>query len=134
MKFETIRNLIASTFQTAWNQTTLKVVQENQPAPEAHSAWGRFTVLSGATDPMALGDQSTRTIGFAVLQVFLPENTGTKKATDVGEAFAAIFNRRQLRSGTTTVSFLATSMIEAGGREGYVQKNFSVQFTADTLG
>jgi hypothetical protein len=133
MNFETVRSLIATTFHGAWNQTTLKVVAENQPHSDTNAAWGRFVVLSGAADPLALGGQNVRLIGFAVLQVFLPENTGTKKATDCGDAFAAIFNRRQLRSGTTTVSFYAASMVEAGGREGYIQKNFTVQFRADTL-
>lgn len=134
MTFETTRAAIADYFFDNWNQTTLKVVAENQPAPDTTTAWGRAVILSGTTDPMALGDQSTRTIGFFILQVFLPENAGTKKAADAADALAALFNRRQLRSGTTTVSFQAVNLIEAGGREGYVQKNLSVQFSADTLG
>lgn len=133
MNFETTRSLIATTFQNAWNQTTLKVVQENQPQPDTSAAWGRFVVLSGGAEPLTLGDQSVRLIGFAVLQVFIPENGGTKLASQCGDALAAIFNRLQLRSGTTTVSFRTVGLTATGGREGYVQKNFSVQFRADTL-
>lgn len=135
MTFEAVRTALAAYFHDTWDQDDLKVVQENQPAPATEQAWGRFVILQGQTDPLALGDQSTRTVGFAVLQVFIPEGQGTKQATDAGDAFAAIFNRRQIVvNGTTTVSFQATSMIEAGGRQGYVQKNFSVQFRADLLG
>lgn len=135
MIFEEIRAAVADYFRDSWNPATLPVIHENQPAPATDAAWGRLTVLSGQADPLALGDQSVRLMGMAVLQVFIPETGGTRKATVAGDAFAAIFNRRQLRVGaTTTISFKTTSMIEAGGRQGYVQKNFSVQFHADTLG
>ena len=136
MNFELTRAGIASYFFDNWDQGDLPVVAENQPAPNTNGiAWGRFSVLFGQGDPLALGDQSVRVNGMAVLQVIIPEGAGTAAATAAGGAFATLMNRRQLiLSSTVTASFQAVGMVDAGGREGYVQKNFSVQFRADTLG
>lgn len=132
MSFETTRAAITARFKSAWITASLPVAYENQPAPNIDGPWGRFTVIQGDTDPMQIGGSSTRGTGFIFLQVFLPLNTGTKKATDCADAFAAIFDRASFRSGTTHVACLTTGMADVGERAGWTQKNIRVQFRRDT--
>lgn len=133
MSFETTRSFLTAHFKTAWNTATLGVEYENQAGTDKAAAWGRFSVVQGAVDPMEIGGTFTRGGGAVYLQVFLPMNSGTKKATECADAFAAIFNQKRLRSGAHYFVFDNVGMVDAGEREGWIQKNLRVQFRRDTL-
>lgn len=134
MSFETTRAAITDRFKTAWNNATLPVVYENQPQPSQAAAWGRFSVMQGGSDPVAIGaPASKRVTGAVFLQIFLPLNSGTKKAHDCADAFVAIFDQARFRSGSHYFVFDNAGMVDAGERGGWLQKNVRVQFRRDTL-
>lgn len=132
MSFETTRKLIADAldaitfpFPIGW--------ENNKPAGPA-DAWGRFAILQGTTLPAVIGPGHTRAEGEVVLQVFLKENTGTKAASDAADTLSAALDRVQLSDAGTTVTFDLVSMVDAGRRDGYTQKNLWCKFTRDTYG
>ena len=134
MSFETTRVAITDRFKTAWNVATLPVVYENQPQPSQAGAWGRFSVMQGQSDPVAIGAAtSKRVTGAIFLQIFLPLNTGTKKAHDCADAFVAIFDQARFKSGVHYIVCDNAGMVDAGERAGWLQKNLRVQFRRDTL-
>ena len=133
MSLEIARQLIMQTHEDEWDPDVLRVVHENQETPDITTAWGRLVILNGDSIPMALGDASVRHFGVLVLQVFTPEGQGTRPANLAGDAFSAIWNRRQLRDGQTYLNFETMGVVDAGNRQGYLQKNFTVQFRHDRL-
>jgi len=132
MSFEVTRSTVASYFFDEWDQSVLPVIPENKPAPVQTGAWGRFSILQGATEPMEIGRASVRGVGFAVLQVFVPEAGGSKTFTDVADEFADIFDLLRLSSPPTYIVFGTASIVEAGTTKGWIQKNIRVDFRRDT--
>lgn len=132
MSFETTRALTTGYFKNEWNQSWLPIVWENQQAPARGAAWGRFVVMQGETNPMAIGGQGfTRGVGVAVLQMFVPEGAGTKIFTDNADRFANIFDLLRLNDGTTYLHFDTAGVVDAGKTDGWLQRNVRVTFRRD---
>lgn len=133
MSFETARVLTTDYFKDEWDQSWLPIVWENQQAPVRNAAWGRFAVMQGESNPMAIGGQGfTRGVGIAVLQIFVPENAGTKTFTQNADRFASIFDLLRLNDGTTYLHFDTAGVVDAGKIDGWLQRNVRVAFRRDT--
>ena len=140
---EYLRALLFADFQTFWtaiDPTPFPVEYENQPAArgvEPGMPYGRLTLVLGDERPASIGTRHTRCPGFLVLQIFMPEETGMKAATDVCELMRAHFNHRQLSAtagdGTVTqISIECVSFKSAGARSGHKQYAASANFRCDT--
>lgn len=133
MSFETTRQLITARFQDQWDEADLPIVYDNQPAPRQDVAFGRFTVLQGDTNPMAIGGQTaTRGFGVAVLQMFIPEAAGTKAFTENADRFATIFNLWRGRDGDHYVAFDTVGIADAGKTAGWLHRQARVTFRRDS--
>ncbi len=131
MSFETTRVLIETHLATLPSLGFPIVVEGGHDAP-AKAPWARFYVMQGTTAPAVIGPGHLRGAGMVVLQVFIPEQGGTKPATTAADALATLLDRRQLVDGGTVVTFDTVGIIDAGRREGYTQKNCVCNFTRDT--
>ncbi len=127
---ETARRLIVEHFTDNWPDT-FPVGQENQPIPERADVWGMLTVQQAETQDMVVGPGHERAPGAVFLSVFIQAGAGTKAATDAADWMRNNFDNRQLRSGRVVVVMRNSGMIDAGPRNGYVQKNIVCRFHRD---
>lgn len=139
MNYEDLRRTLERHFKAAF-QTGIPVafpvqfenVTFRQPTGEP---WGRFSIRLGDRSNASVGTTHKRTVGLVYLQVFVPENRGTKPATELADRFAAAFDDRELTTdGGTMVQFRSASSETIGlTGEGWHQTNLSVPFWADRI-
>jgi len=93
---------------TAWTGgplAAMPVEQDNLPFQQpVGQAWARLSIANGETTKPSLGPPMTRTPFILQLQVFLPEQTGTRKATQAADALA-VLNGTVTRSNGLIVRF-----------------------------
>ncbi len=138
---ERTRQLIAARWAAFWTPIVgshFPVFPDNHAAPLPDKApYGRLTIIEGETDPASIGTKHTRCMGQMVVQIFLPQETGTAHATKAAAAIANEFDHLELLAddaGTKThIVFLTTSLTPAGARNGYLQHNVWTKFRRDTI-
>lgn len=131
MSFEDTRAAIESRVKTNW--TTTPVKYENVPFEETTKAYVALFILGGEGGQISLGTPAVRRWpGGIVLQIFVPENTGTKTAKTYADTLAALFDRVQFSSGNSgTISCRIPSTETVGVRNGWHQINVTVPFKRD---
>lgn len=105
---------------TAWQAGpllyALPVEHENQRFTQpATGPWGRLTLVTGETEPAAIGNgqgRLERTPFVLFLQVFMPENTGTKVARQAADIMRAL-DRMSIQKDALTVNFRTTGLTPA---------------------
>jgi hypothetical protein len=128
MSFEATRVAIESRVQTNWTTTPIKF--ENVPFKETKDAYVALFILEGEGQQVSLGTPATRRWpGVIIIQVFVPEDSGTKLAKTYADALAAIFDRVQFSSGNSgTISCRIPSVETVGAKDGWHQTNVTVPF------
>ena len=97
------------------------------------SPWARLTVIFGTRSNAAVGGTKVRQLGELYLQVFLPEDSGTKVATDSYDAMATIYDNKNVPF-TDDTGFILTQAVTSrptGIRDGYEQTTISAPFYSD---
>lgn len=121
MSFEDERVAIEGRFAANYSNTVIKY--ENIPFTEpVDTAWVTLTILSGGgnVDSIGTGDSRLeRFSGVIQIDIYVPEDGGTKTARDIADLVHAIFDNVQFSSGssgtiTTRVPSYSTLGIEGG--------------------
>tara|TARA_R110000796_G_C14571530_1_gene435756 strand:- start:2068 stop:2499 length:432 start_codon:yes stop_codon:yes gene_type:complete len=97
------------------------------------SHYGKLSIQQGGRASAAIGATRIRSVGMVSLQVFLPENSGEKIATDAGDNFATVYDNQTIAlldaSGYIRMGF--AEHLGSFPREGYIQHNFSATYEQD---
>lgn len=128
MSFRDAAQAIESRLQTNWTATPIQF--ENVPLAEPGAAYVALFIRDGEGVQISLGTPALRRWpGIIILQVFVPERTGTRKAREYADALATIFDRAQFSSGASGVISCHTPSIDTvGTRDGWCQVNVTVPF------
>ena len=102
MSKEAQRVYLTNKMKTRQGDLDFPISFPNQPFNiPVNAPYGEFHIISGPK-PIIVGGEGTgkvrvRYVGFVQLTVFLPKETGTKKATTSEDVFKAIFQFKQGR-------------------------------------
>ncbi|MGE6580398.1 phage tail terminator-like protein [Vreelandella aquamarina] len=100
---------------------------ELKAAIEAKQSWVRCTIQHGASLVASISNRpETRRTGIIQLQVFTPENRGSRPAALLADSLAAHFEYHQDGHLTTD----AASVQRVGESDGWYQYNVGVPFSA----
>ena len=126
MSFDNLRQYCEARMVANWGESE-PVEYENVPLGETPDAFVRFTVITGDSDTHGMGGSqyTARDTGMVSLQVFVPEGTGTKRAMELCDAFAAIFEQQRF-NGITTYIASVTPLGMTGGK--WLQRNVTIPF------
>lgn len=142
MSFDTARALIATRWKLAWDGGPLAAMPiefQNQPFERPQGqVWGRYTLLPAETTPAALGSRECRferTPFVLVLQVFSPENSGSRapyQAADVMAAMNYQTDRETGSGGTVVVNYDTAGLTPAVAEDGFDGFNVTIKGSFDT--
>lgn len=104
------------------------------------AVWGRFSITFGNDIPMEIGNgpgRARRQVGFVSLQVFIPEDGGSRAAATATDRLFAAFVASTIRitpsggRGVLTFDTVGAGPTPSGKRVGYQQFNATVNFRLD---
>ncbi len=131
MSVESAAKAIETRLQANWSTTPIKY--ENAPFPEPTAAYVALFIRDGEGNQISLGSPAVRRWpGLIILQIFVPADTGTRKALEYADDLGPIFDRVQFsdgESGTITCRTPSTQII--GSRHGWQQVNVTIGFHRD---
>ncbi len=130
--FSKSRQILESTFATAWANTT-PVAYDNAPFKQpADGRFVRVTMVRGDSEQLNLGSvKGERQHGVMMIQIFAPKNTGTATAEDLADQAAEIFRMKQFMQDPVTVNCRNPKQNQVGSRADFYQLNLVVPFEAD---
>lgn len=132
MSLETLRQVIT---ERVASFSTVEAIWPNHARKKNDAtAWGRFSIQFGSTAAGSVGrNKFDRTPGLLYLQVFLPENTGTKTILQCESALAALVNDWKVREGDHVLTFQQVSIAGPPRTRdaGWYQQNLVIPFQAD---
>ena len=135
MGFAATESAIRLQFDAEWTvrQPSVQVFYDNagdDVIPPQNQEWVRFTILSGASQQVAMGNtRRWRRAGSVVVQIFVPAASGTGLAAELGDSVRDALEGIQL-SG---VIFRATSLNRVGIDGAWLQYNASTPYQADEI-
>lgn len=122
---------IESRMQANWSTTPVKY--EGVPFAAVVTPYVALFVRDGEGQQISLGTVALRRwVGVIIIQVFVPEDTGTRQARIYADGVGAIFDRAQFsvdNSGTIRCRIPSVEMI--GVRDGWLQINVTIPFIRD---
>ncbi len=125
MSFATERTSIESRLKANW--TTTAIAYPNVGFnPENAVPWVRLTILNGESGPRNV-NAGKRHLGVIVLQIFVPQNTGTHIARGYADSLAAIFEDAQFSGILCGVASIET----IGNTNTWYQINVTVGYWRD---
>jgi hypothetical protein len=130
MSFDALRETLEQRMADNWSDSD--VAYENiafsPPSPSSSAKWVRFTVINGESRTseggITSGNYKTRDTGLVSLQIFVPQNSGTKKSRQLIDSFNSIFEHKRF-SGVVTYS---ASIVPVGVLDGWHQTNLTIPF------
>lgn len=128
MSFADTLKAVESRLQTNWTTTPIKF--QNVPFNETATAYVALFLQDGEGLQISLGTVALRRwAGIIIVQVFVPETTGTSVARGYADTIGAIFDRVQFSSGNSGVISCRTPSIETIGlRDGWWQVNVTIPY------
>ena len=131
MSFADERKAIESRLAAAW--TTTPIRYENVPFGATSSPYVALFVIDGEGQQISLGTPALRRwVGIIMIQVFVPQDTGTQLAKGYADTIGAIFDRAQFSSGNSgTIRCRVPSIQSIGIQNGWHQINVSIPFIRD---
>ena len=132
MSYEADRLSAEGAFNTGWASTT-PIKYQNVPMADPDGAeFVGFTVLNGPSNISSLGGVNTthRFIGFVQIDIYVPENTGTKRARELAETAAVIFRDKRIDAMLFRQSDITNG---APPPDGYYRLTVTVPFQRDEI-
>lgn len=119
---------IESHFSDNWTETP--VVYQNIAYNEM-TEFIRVTILSGPREQASLGcnNNTYRTTGVVIIQVFTPKNTGTKRALDIVDMLIAFLQSKVIG----TVNFKTPYISFQNIVDSFYQVNLNCPFYVDNI-
>ena len=116
------------------NFTAMPIRFENAPAAETQDPYCALFIRRGEGHQITLGPspQLQRWAGLIVVQVFVPEDTGTQVIADYADSIAAVFNRQELSTGASGLIRCRVARVDTiGTRNGWFQMNVTIPYIRD---
>lgn len=131
MSWEAERNAIESRLAANW--TTTPIRYENVPFRETVGPYIALFILDGEGEQISLGTPALRRWpGVIKIQVFVPQDTGTKLARTYADILGILFDRAQFSSGNSgTIRCRVPSILHVGVTNGWDQINVTIPFVRD---
>jgi len=109
MAFAAERQLIESYVQDYYTDTSVKYdnIPFDQPTGEPFIS---LTILSGTGTNTALGGQRVRYTGVIQVDIYVPENSGTRAARDIASSLRDLFTNKEITDGSTTITCRVASL------------------------
>lgn len=131
--FDDERKVFETYFKSKWNETTYPVQYENADfAAPIDRTWIRFCISDLSTNPVALGGDKVRTMGYVYVTIFTPKGKGTTAYKQAGDAFAAIFDLINLQMSSGYASFQTTNTKTIGDHSGFLMAEARCAYHRDT--
>lgn len=118
----------------AANFTAIPIQFENVPAPASKDPYCALFIRRGDGHQISLGPspQLQRWAGLIIVQVFVPEDTGTQEIATHADNIAAVFNRQEFSSGASGLIRCRVAKVETiGVRNGWFQQNVTIPYSRD---
>lgn len=128
--FEAERASIEAKFATGWANRTPVAFDNNRFVPPASGAWVRLTIIPGDSFNASLGINHVRNVGIISLQIFVPEDSGTRQARQLADQAAVILENQRFNG----ISTRAASLVRAGESGSYLQFNLNAPYYRDVIG
>lgn len=131
MSFEATRQAIEARLAANWTTTPIKF--ENVPFVETVDPYLALFILDGEGNQITVGDPVVkRWTGLILIQVFVPQDTGTKLARTYADSLGALFERQTFSAGASgTIRSRIASIQSIGVKDGWYQINVTVPFIRD---
>lgn len=133
MSFANERAAIESRFAANW--TTTRIKYENTQFEQPKTAWVALFILNGDGQQISLGlspNPLHRYVGVIMVQIFLPESSGTQTGRAYADTIASVFRRAQFSNGSSGTITCRTPSISPGNlRDGWFQINVTCPFQRD---
>jgi hypothetical protein len=119
----------------AANWSTTPITWENVEPPERTSAYIAPFLLDGEANQVSLGTSPRhRHAGVFVMQIFVPEASGTQTARAYADTLAAVFRGQQFSAGSSgLITCRSPSLRSIGARGGWCQFNVVVPWHRDLV-
>ena len=113
--------------------TTTPIRYDNAPFPETTAPYVALFILDGDGNQISLGAVALRRwVGLIVLQIFVPQDTGTRLAKGYANTLGALFDRAEFPvENGGLIRCRVPSIAEIGIRNGWNQLNVTIPFTRD---
>ena len=126
MESERVAQLIRERFSESYDRTPVAWPNKGFQ-PQSQEPWVRLTILGGDGRQVATAGRRLRRVGVITAQVFVPEGSGDRKAHEIADAVAGIFEAMTLEG----VRFRAADLEHVGADGGWYQLNVSIPFEWD---
>ena len=116
------------------NFSAIPIKYENAPFKETAAAYCAIFVRRGEGHQITLGPapQLNRWAGLIIVQVFVPEDTGTQTAAGYCDSIADVFRRQEFSAGASGLIRCRVPNVETiGTRDGWFQMNVEVPYIRD---
>lgn len=125
------RKAIEARMAAAW--TTTKIRYENVPFASLSTPYVALYILDGEGLQISLGTPALRRwVGIIMVQVFVPQDSGTQVAKGYADTIGAIFDRAQFSTGGSgTIRCQIPSLKSVGVTNGWQQVNVTIPFIRD---
>jgi len=136
VSFEDERRAVETRFSGAYSSTPVKYENAIFDQPN-NSSWVALTLLSGGGINASIG--TTRPVkrfsGIIQIDIYTPEQGGTKAARDLGDLVAAVFDNVQFSVGSSgTITTRVPSLSTMGVQNGWYHAVVSVAYHRDKIG
>ena len=118
----------------AANFSAIPIRYENAPFQESDEAYCAVFVRRGQGHQITLGPapQLNRWAGLIIVQVFVPEDTGTQAAAGYCDSIADVFRRQEFSAGSSGLIRCRVPNVETiGTKAGWFQMNVEVPYIRD---
>lgn len=125
------RKAIESRLKNAWTTTPIKF--EKVPFDQIATPYVALFILDGDGSQISLGTPALRRWpGIIMVQIFIPEDSGTQIERTYADSIGAIFDRAQFSSGSSgTIRCRIPSIKSLGIINGWQQLNVTIPFIRD---
>lgn len=124
--FDDARQAVESRLAASWLMTPIKF--ENVPFKETDDPYVTLFILDGEGQQISLGTPAVRRWPSVIkVQIFVPQDTGSKLARTYADTIGAIFDRAQFSAGASgTMSCGIPSIAHVGITNGWDQFNVTI--------
>lgn len=128
MSQETIKNDLQTYFSTNYSSTNDIVYQNESYNPQIDTEYTKFDILFGQDRPIDVGQKQTyRQNGIINIDLFLNEDNGLDKATQIADILTGLFRNKVISNIVT--DWPIHDYI--GDENGFYRYNFQVAFRKD---
>lgn len=114
--------------------TAIPIRYENVPFQQTQTPYCALFIRRGEGNQIELGagPRLARWAGLIVVQVFVPEDTGTQVAAQHADSIAAVFHRQDFSAGASGLIRCRVARVETiGNRHGWHQVNVVTPYIRD---